>query len=91
MIVDRSSSEIQQPSACFSCHAIGISSSSALGAYMFYQAKKAQTSTHRFTCALFGLGFFIFASHRVSSLFKDISQQRIAANGRMKRSFEERR
>ncbi|CAF1194797.1 unnamed protein product [Rotaria sordida] len=91
MTVDRPLPASQQPSACFSCHALGIASTSALGVYMFYQAKKANSSTHRFTCALFGLGFFIFASHRVSSLFKDISRQRIAAGGRLQRSLEERR
>ncbi|CAF1406926.1 unnamed protein product [Adineta ricciae] len=91
MVENRVSSESPKPSACFSCHALGISSSAALGAYMFYRAKKADSSSHRFTCALFGLGFIIFASHRVSSLFRDISQQRIASNGRMKRTFEERR
>jgi hypothetical protein len=53
MVSDKTS---QPPAACFSCHAIGISSASALGAYMFYQAKKANSSTHRFTCAVFGLG-----------------------------------
>ncbi|CAF1203661.1 unnamed protein product [Rotaria sordida] len=133
MTVDRPLPASQQPSACFSCHALGIASTSALGVYMFYQAKKANSSTHRFTCALFGLetdkiidmklfneqmaslfrvlkrideiitnehlitvkrdieGFFIFASHRVSSLFKDISRQRIAAGGGLQRSLEERR
>ncbi|CAF1306067.1 unnamed protein product [Rotaria sordida] len=165
MTVDRPLPASQQPSACFSCHALGIASTSALGVYMFYQAKKANSSTHRFTCALFGLDndkylsstdtndknakckslpvwfvhltvyiapdddtldhtnsllnntktgstiifpllnsatsnitnsqstscFFIFASHRVSSLFKDISRQRIAAGGRLQRSLEERR
>jgi hypothetical protein len=54
MVVD--SSPPKPPSACFSCHALGITSSSAIGAYMFYRAKKADTSTHRFTCALLGLG-----------------------------------
>jgi hypothetical protein len=53
MSLDRSS---QQPASCFSCHVIGISSLSALGAYMFYRAKNANSTTHRFTCALFGLG-----------------------------------
>ncbi|CAF3720442.1 unnamed protein product [Rotaria sordida] len=55
MTVDRPLPASQQPSACFSCHALGIASTSALGVYMFYQAKKANSSTHRFTCALFGL------------------------------------
>ncbi|CAF3131884.1 unnamed protein product [Rotaria socialis] len=91
MPVDRSLPAMQQPPACFSCHALGISSASALGAYMFYQAKRAKTPTHRFTCAFFGLGSFIFASHRVSSLFKDISQRHIATTRRMPRSLEERR
>lgn len=53
---DRYMSESQQSTACISCHILGISSSSALGAYMFYQAKKAKTTGHRFTCAFFGLG-----------------------------------
>ena len=58
MIDDKSQpqQQQQQPGACFSCHAIGITSASALGAYMFYRAKKATTPTHRLTCALFGLG-----------------------------------
>ncbi|CAF4527363.1 unnamed protein product [Rotaria socialis] len=60
MPVDRSLPAMQQPPACFSCHALGISSASALGAYMFYQAKRAKTPTHRFTCAFFGLEYFIF-------------------------------
>ncbi|CAF1194677.1 unnamed protein product [Adineta ricciae] len=55
MVADRVSSESSKPAACFSCHALGISSSAALGAYMFYRAKKADSSSHRFTCALFGL------------------------------------
>jgi hypothetical protein len=54
MVNEKSSS--QQPAACFSCHAIGITSASALGGYMFYRAKQASTSTHRFTCAVLGLG-----------------------------------
>jgi len=82
---------VQQPSTCFSCHIIGVASAVGLGVYMFYRAKKANSSTHRFTCALFGLGSFIFASHRVSSLFKDMSQQRIATTGRINRSFEDHR
>ncbi len=51
---------VDRPAACFSCHVLGISSSSALGAYMFYRAKKANSSTHRFTCSLLGLGMRIF-------------------------------
>ncbi len=60
MIIDRPSSKPQKPSACFSCHALGISSTSALGAYMFYRAKKADSSTHRFTCAILGLGMISY-------------------------------
>jgi hypothetical protein len=72
MNVDRSS---QQPAACLSCHILGISSASALGGYMFYRAKKANSSTHRFTCALFGLGmrifsFFVIIKKRVFLLVK---------------------
>ncbi|CAF0729496.1 unnamed protein product [Rotaria sp. Silwood1] len=91
MNIDRPLATPQQSSACFSCHALGIASASALGVYMFYQAKRANSSTHRFTCAFFGLGCLIFASHRVSSLFKDISQRRIAAGGRIQRRLEEQR
>ncbi|CAF3358634.1 unnamed protein product [Rotaria sp. Silwood1] len=55
MNIDRPLATPQQSSACFSCHALGIASASALGVYMFYQAKRANSSTHRFTCAFFGL------------------------------------
>lgn len=79
------------PAGCLSCHIIGITSSSALGAYMVYRAKKATTSSHRFACGVLGLTFFIFASHRFSALFKEMSQQRIATQGRIPRRFEERR
>lgn len=48
-----------RPAGCLSCHVVGITSSSALGAYMFYRAKKADSTTHRFTCALLGLGMRI--------------------------------
>ncbi|CAM4874864.1 unnamed protein product [Rotaria socialis] len=41
--------------------------------------------------SLISSGSFIFASHRVSSLFKDISQRHIATTRRMPRSLEERR
>ncbi len=59
MSVEKSS---QSPATCFSCHAIGITSTSALGAYMLYRAKKADSSTHRFTCVLIGLGMRISIS-----------------------------
>ena len=55
--MDTERSSQQTPSTtCVSCHVISISAASILGIYMFHTAKKAQSTTHRFTCALFGLG-----------------------------------
>ncbi|CAF3890907.1 unnamed protein product [Rotaria magnacalcarata] len=50
MAVDRSLPAMQQPSACFSCHVLGISSASALGAYMFYQAKRLLDTAEQISC-----------------------------------------
>jgi len=50
----------QPPSSCISCHVIGIASASGLAAYMYYQGKRAKTPSHRFTCALLGIGRISF-------------------------------
>lgn len=68
------SSNTQQPSSCLSCHILGISSASALGAYMFYQAKQAKTTSHRFTCAFFGLGKIKFYKKDEDFLISSLSE-----------------
>ena len=62
------SSPSTSPDGCLSCHVIGITSSSALGAYMAYRARKATTPSHRFACGLLGLSM----TARFTNCFEEI-------------------